>query len=288
MRAGTDVKDDLQGRPIGKISIPALGRRSVHSARFNRVDETPPSPTCSSITIQSNEDIDSSSQSSSSCAAEEGSAVLRANTPQQGSFQQKAGRRIDMGGELHSSNMLSFDSKMNSSSSLSSVQRSSPYIVGAPSTSQAQESEAALEFIDNLEDIEESYMLSVFWNAGDSATYKQGTGNDSVAGNTRCSFASTNTASTSMTNYTWSSSRPRHRGAYKNRSRVVKNAPKASWIDTMEDSSAQHLGFTNSWSATRGWTQAKAREWDPTPDPSIWESLDSVFDHGERRERVEI
>jgi hypothetical protein len=238
---GRGVNDDLKGSFSGRvdfsgrISMPAVGRRSP--TQFSKmedshhIDESPPSPTCSSLTSRSIEDTDNCSQNTSS-----------------------------------------------------SADPSSPPIAGALSPSRAQESASVLEFMDSLEDIDESYMLSVFWNAGDNDSSR-----DSVAGLTRCSSASASTASTSTTSYTWtSSSRSRHKGAYKKRSRVVKDAPKGSWIDTMEDSSALHLGFRNSWSATQGWTQAKAPAWDSQPDPSRWDSLNPLFDVGERQERIEI
>jgi hypothetical protein len=225
----------------GRISRTSVGRRSP--TQFSKmqddskyIDESPPSPACSSLTSRSTEDIDSCSQSSSS--VEDSSIAVHLNTPQHG-------------------------------------------ISSSPS--RPQESLSVLEFINDIDDIEASYMLSVFWNAGDSDAVR-----DSVAGHSRCSYASTSTASTSMTSYTHTSSRSRHKGAYKKRSRVIKEAPNASWIDTMEDSSALRLGFRNSWSATRGWTQTKDPAWDPKPDPSRWESLNPLFDIGERIERLEI
>lgn len=165
---------------------------------------------------------------------------------------------------------------------------SSSAIGNARSESGAQESAAVLDLIDNLEDIDETYMLSVFWNAGDTSAVT--TGDNASLARTRCSFASTCSTSTSTTNYTWkSSSRRRHAGAYKNRVRAVAEAPKGSWIDTMEESSSQFFGAFNGWTATTGFSkESKVAIWDAKPDPSTWDVLDHVFDHGHPSERIEI
>lgn len=133
--------------------------------------------------------------------------------------------------------------------------------------------------MENLDNVDDSYMLSVFWNSGDAMTQKEDL-NSSIAGNTKCSFASTSSSMTSTSSYTWTSaSRHRHKGAYTKR--FVKDAPKASWLDTMEESSTLLFGPLNNWCATRGWKSGGTPKWDPKPQSSTWETLDPVFDNGE-------
>lgn len=323
------VKQGVSTRSTSTTLLPGFGRRKEESSsragRFERIHEEspPPTPTSSSLTASSQSILDdlvtTSLSLGTSSRTERG--IVRLNRPQQKVVQtrgnkmkvkqpQQYGRRVDVDEEsqeespssssssssgIHSTRSLSFDDE--SSVTMSSAEPSSPRLA-APL---AHASASVLEFIDSLEDIDESYMLSVFWNAGDSSagTVREGAGtgggdgNNSIAGHTRCSHASTSSTSTSMTSYSWTSTRSRHKGAYQKRARGGKNqAPinkQASWIDTMEDASVRHLGFTNSWSATRGWTKSNARAWDPTPDDaSRWGSIVPLFDQGAQLELMEV
>lgn len=160
-----------------------------------------------------------------------------------------------------------------SSSSLESLP-----LATSPGYPTAQENEAILDIMDNLDDVDESYMLSVYWNSGDSVHHRSG--NSSVAGITMCSHASSNSSATSMSNYTWtSSSRYRHKGAYHKRSREWKEAKcVASWVDTMHESTVALLGPLNKWSVSKGWQNKDGQKWDPTADIDTWGSLDPIFD----------
>lgn len=159
------------------------------------------------------------------------------------------------------------------SSSLDSPEQATP-----TNHNSAEESGAVLDLMDNLDDIDESYMLSVFWNSGDSVGRRSD--NNSAAGRTMCSYASTNSSATSMSNYTWtSSSRCRHNGAYQKRSRELrKTTVVASWVDTMHESTATLLGPLNKWSVSKGWQNEDGRKWDPSAETEIWGSLDPIFD----------
>jgi len=160
-----------------------------------------------------------------------------------------------------------------SSSSLESLQ-----LATSPEYPTAQENEAILDIMDNLDDVDESYMLSVYWNSGDSVHHPSG--NSSVACITLCSHASSNSSATSMSNYTWtSSSRHRHKGAYHKRSRECKTIKcVASWVDTMHESTVALLGPLNKWSVSKGWQNKEGQKWDPTADVDTWGSLDPIFD----------
>ena len=153
------------------------------------------------------------------------------------------------------------------------------------------ESSAVQELIDNLDDIDESYMLSVFWGGGDSdlpmKEFEGALDSSISSGLSKCSLASASSTSTSTTNYAWTTSRRRHHGAYKKRARTPKKAPKhSSWVDSMESSSAMHLGFAKSWTAGQGF-ETKCSAWDPKPDPSTWGYQVAGFD-AHSSERLEI
>ena len=158
-------------------------------------------------------------------------------------------------------------------SSLDTVQRETSH--GHPSV---QESEAVLDIMDNLDDVENAYMMSVYWNSGDSAHHCSGS--RSVASVTMCSHASSNSSATSMSNYTWTTSlRRRHKGAYHKRSCEWKeNKGVASWVDTMHESTVALLGPLNKWSVSKGWQNKDGQKWDPTADIDTWGSLDPIFD----------
>ena len=156
------------------------------------------------------------------------------------------------------------------------------------SLSGQHESVSILDFMDHLDDVDESYMLSVFWNSGDLMTSKDAaTASESAAGHTKCSYASTSSSMTSTSSYSWTTaSRNRHKGAYKNR--IVNGAPIASWLDTMDETSNLLFGPLNNWSATRGWKSGETPKWDPKPNRTMWGTPDPLYDKGSYRNETEI
>lgn len=150
------------------------------------------------------------------------------------------------------------------------------------------ESASILDFMDQLDDVDESYMLSIFWNSGDLMTVKDAINTSaSAAGNTKCSYASTSSSMTSTSSYTWTTAtRNRHKGAYKNR--IVNDAPIASWLDTMDETSNVLFGPLNTWSATRGWKGAETPKWDPKPNQTMWDTPDPVYDKESYRNETAI
>jgi hypothetical protein len=181
--------------------------------------------------------------------------------------------------ERFSSTLFSESASTDAGSSSVSMDSLEATLSPQRSLAAAHDSVAVLDFMDNLDDVDESYMLSVYFNSGDAVSQRSGN-TSSVAGNTICSYASTNSSATSMSNYTWtSSSRRRHKGAYKNRSREAKKTTVvANWIDTMHLSTDTLMGPLNKWSISKGWQNEDVQKWDPIADINTWGCPDPIFD----------
>eukprot|EP00934_Nitzschia_sp_Nitz4_P002655 Nitzschia sp. Nitz4//scaffold136_size62208//33075//33749//NITZ4_006371-RA/size62208-processed-gene-0.13-mRNA-1//1//CDS//3329535627//2645//frame0 len=114
-----------------------------------------------------------------------------------------------------------------------------------------------LELSDHLQDIEDSYMLSVYLPKDETSTVTTESSTSSV-----------------------SSTRPRPRGAYHKRIQAGRTANQ-TWLDSMM---TQSTGRNGGWTPTSGWQITS--KWDSTPDDR-WGTLDPVFDQG-LTERAEI
>ena len=132
---------------------------------------------------------------------------------------------------------------------------------------------------DNL-DIEH-YMLSVFDKGDDSSTIHTG-------GTASTSFSSFSNSTTST--------RRRHRGAYRGRKKAdtkaksSTTAPKLSWVESMEHRAfAPQTDMGLEWTPRKGWQRKKEANsgWDPSPISDAWSVPNAIFDRCQN-ERIEI